>query len=172
MAEIISALTPEFLAQCEQNRVASPYVRNFQDDGVEYPIPDLIGSSRLIAVDEASVGAREVTFGLSEFAPGGAVHKPHTHNDCEEIMYILAGEGIGGLRDTVFVAREGDIIFVPKGVEHYFYNPFAAPCRFVFLYTKGSLKAAGYALKSTGYNEQGAQIESRQRAGTNTLYGE
>lgn len=160
-------LTKEELKNYEYNRNISQYVLNFKDDGVSYPIPDLIGSTRLIAVDEDTVGAKEITFGFSEFAPLGAVHKPHTHPDCEEIMYILSGKGIGSLNGEKFIAKEEDILYVPKGAEHSFYNPFDIPCKFLFLYTKGSLKRAGYTLASRGGEDVGTQVEEAQKSGNN-----
>lgn len=163
----IFTITPEKEAFYAKNREISPYIRTFAKDGVSYPIPDLIGSTRLIAVDKDTVGADEVTFGLSEFAPMSSVHKKHIHPDCEEIMYILKGRGIGGVNGMDTICQEGDILFVPKGAEHWFYNPFQEPCRFLFLYTKSSLKAAGYALESNGYNELGGIIEELQKSGNN-----
>lgn len=165
-------ISPEKEAMYARNREESPYVRTFEKDGVSYPIPGLIGSSRLIAIDEDTVGAKEITFGYSEFAPGSSVHKPHIHPDCEEVMYILKGKGISGLNGMDFICKEGDILFVPKGAEHYFYNPFDEPCGFVFLYTKGSLKKAGYVVASNGYNEIGGDVEALQKAGENTFDNE
>lgn len=160
-------VTEDKLQEYEKNREECSHVRTFEKDGVSYPIPDLIGSTRIIAVDEDMIGAKEITFGFSEFAPRSSVHKPHTHTDCEELMYILEGQGIGGLNGVDFLCKENDILFVPKGAEHYFFNPFDKPCKFIFLYTKGSLKKAGYAIASNGYNEIGANIEEFQKSGKN-----
>lgn len=165
-------ISPEMEAMYARNREESPYVRTFEKDGISYPIPDLIGSSRLIAIDEDTVGAKEITFGYSEFAPGSSIHKPHIHPDCEEVMYILKGRGISGVNGLDFICKEQDILFVPRGAEHYFYNPFDEPCGFVFLYTKGSLKRAGYKVASNGYNEIGGDVETLQKAGENTFDSE
>lgn len=160
-------ITAEEMAVFEQNRKDSPYIRTFEEDAVSYPIPDLIGSTRLIAVDKDTCGANEVTFGFSEFSPKSSVHKRHSHPDCEEIMYILEGCGVGGVDGTDAILRKGDILFVPRGAEHWFYNPFDVPCSFLFLYTKGSLKAAGYALKSASNRDLGEEIEQLQKSGNN-----
>ena len=165
-------ITPDEEALYARNRELTPYVRTFEEDGISYPIPDLIGSSRLIAIDEDTVGAKEITFGYSEFAPGSSVHKPHIHPDCEEVMYILKGRGISGLNGMDFICKEKDILFVPKGAEHYFYNPFDESCCFVFLYTKGSLKGAGYTVASNGYNEIGGDVEALQKSGVNRFDSE
>lgn len=165
-------ISQEELDLYHKNREECPYVRTFEENGVSYPIPGLIGSTRLIAVDEDTIGAKEITFGFSEFAPQSSVHKAHTHPNSEEIMYILEGSGVSGLNGVKFICKPGDILFVPKGAEHYFYNPFDVPCKFIFLYTKGSLKNAGYAVASQGYGEIGEDIEKLQKAGVNKFDGE
>ncbi|MFR5601334.1 MAG: cupin domain-containing protein [Lachnospiraceae bacterium] len=167
MDNVLFGLTSEEEKQLIQNRENSPYLRILERDGVSYPIPDLIGSSRLIMVDRDTTGAREVTFGFSEFAGRSAIHKKHSHQDCEEIMYILSGQGVGGVGGVDTLCKAGDTLFVPRGEEHWFYNPFDEPCRFLFLYTKASLKEAGYALESAGYGEIGEEVEKRQESGNN-----
>ena len=159
--------TAEEIAVLEQNRKDTPYISTFEEDAVSYPIPDLIGSTRLIAVDRDTIGANEVTFGLSEFRPRSAVHKAHSHPESEEIMYILEGCGVTGVEGKDAIMKKGDILFVPKGAKHYFYNPFEEPCKFLFLYTKGSLKDAGYALQSGSNKDLGEEIEQLQKSGNN-----
>lgn len=170
--KVVVGISAEEEAMYLKNREECPYVRTFEKDGVSYPIPDLIGSTRLIAVDEDTIGANEVTFGFSEFAPCSSVHKAHIHPNSEEIMYILEGRGVSGLNGVDFICEPGDILFVPKGAEHYFYNPFDKPCKFIFLYTKGSLKSAGYGVASQGYGEIGGDIENLQKAGVNKFDAE
>lgn len=168
----VNYITAAKRKQLAENRKESIYVRTFEEDGVSYPIADLIGSSRLIAVDEDTVGAQEVTFGFSEFAPKTSLHKQHIHPYSEEIMYILEGCGVSTIGDIEVLCEKGDILFVPKGMKHSFYNPFEEPCKFIFLYTKGSLKKAGYAIASKGFGEIGGEIEALQRAGVNKFDGQ
>lgn len=150
-----------------KNRDRSPHIKNMEKDGVNYPIPDLFDSTRLVLLDEETVGSKELTFGYSEFAGKTSLHKKHTHNDCEEVMFILKGKGVGGVGENESIFMTGDAIFVPRGIEHWFYNPYNEPCGMLFFYTKPSLKRAGYALKSKGYDEQGGEIENLQKQGIN-----
>ena len=152
-----------------ENRRKTIYVRTFEEDGVSYPIPDLLDTTRLIAVDQDTVGATEISFGYSKFAPKKSMHGKHRHNDCEEVMYVLKGRGVGGCEDIDTIYMPGDVIFVPKGAEHYLYNPFDEPLEILFIYTKPSLKTAGYSLKSNGDCEVGDAIEKKQREGTNAF---
>ena len=99
------------------------------------------------------------TWGYSRFEPKTALHKKHAHPDCEEIMYILSGRGVGGMDETEALFCAGDTIFVPQNVVHWFYNPFDEPVEMLWLYTKPSLREAGYSMESGGYQNVGGEIE-------------
>ena len=133
-----------------QARKASPYIRTPQEDGVDYPIPELEGASRKILVDRDTMHSTMCTWGYSRFEPKTALHKKHAHPDCEEIMYILSGRGVGGMDETEALFCAGDTIFVPQYVVHWFYNPFDEPVEMLWLYTKPSLREAGYSMESGG----------------------
>lgn len=115
-------------------------------DGRNEPIKDLDGASRLILIDEDTVGAEDITFGYSKFEPHTSIHKKHAHIEAEEIMYILSGKGITGIKDEERELKAGETLWVPRGELHWFYNPYDEPCEFLFIYTRSSLKKAGYAL--------------------------
>jgi mannose-6-phosphate isomerase-like protein (cupin superfamily) len=119
-------------------------------EGRNEPIKDLDGASREILVDAQAAAAEDITFGFSRFEPKTSVHKKHTHPGAEEIMYILKGRGMSGVVDQEFEVKAGDTLWVPRGAPHWFYNPFDEACEFVFLYTRSSLKDAGYVLAGEG----------------------
>ena len=41
---------------------------------------------------------------------------------------------------------QGDTVWVPKGADHWLYNPFDTPCEILFIYAAPSLEAAGYEI--------------------------
>ena len=114
------------------------------NDGRSEPIKDLEGASRIILIDQEQVGAGDITFGFSKYAPRSSIHKKHRHPNAEEIMYILSGRGIGGVEDQEAELVKGDTLWVPRGAVHWFYNPYDEPCEFVFLYSRPTLQAAAY----------------------------
>lgn len=121
-----------------------------KEHGRNEPIKDLIGASRIILVDEETVGAEDITFGFSRYEPKTAIHKKHSHGEAEELMYIISGRAVGGVNDQEFELEPGDTVWVPRGAVHWIYNPYDEPCEFIFIYTRSSLKKAGYKL---GYGE-------------------
>lgn len=53
----------------------------------------------------------------------------HTHEREDEYTYVLEGEIGVQVGEEVFVAREGDLVFKPRGVPHAFWNATDRPAR-------------------------------------------
>ena len=74
------------------------------------------GTSRsiLIGSDEAP------NFALRRFVmePGGGM--PRHTNTVEHEQYILKGAAQVGIGDAVHEVKEGDVVFIPKGVPHWY----------------------------------------------------
>ncbi len=113
-------------------------------DGRNEPIRDLDNAKRVVLIDKDTVGAEDITFAYCKFEPKTSYHKKHVHRDAEEVIYIISGSGISGVGDTEVEMGRGDTMFVPRGAVHWFYNPFFEPVEMIFVYTKPSLKSAGY----------------------------
>ncbi len=114
------------------------------DEGRNEPVKDLDNARRVVLVDEETVGAQDITFAYCRFGAKTSTHKRHVHPDAEEVIHILSGRGISGLDETEVEMAKGDTMFVPRGAEHWFYNPFDEPVEMVFVYTRPSLESAGY----------------------------
>jgi len=129
------------------------YVIKLQD-GRNEPIKELNNATRIILVDQKTAGAEDITFAYCSFAAKTSNHKKHVHEDAEEVIYILSGKGISGLRDKEVEMETGDTMFVPRGEVHWFYNPFNEPVEMIFVYSCPSLKTAGYNLVDSGRRER------------------
>ena len=116
------------------------------EDGRNEPIKDLNNATRIILADKDTVGAEGITFAYCRFEAETSTHKKHIHENAEEVIYILSGKGISGLKDTEVEMKKGDTMFVPRGEVHWFYNPFSEPVEMVFIYTRPSLGSAGYRI--------------------------
>ena len=114
------------------------------DEGRIEPIKDLDDAIRRVIVDKNTANAEDITFAYCKFEAKTAIHKKHTHKHAEEVIYILSGRGISGVNDIEVEMKKGDTMFVPRGAVHWFSNPFPEPVEMVFIYTKPSLKEAGY----------------------------
>lgn len=145
-----------------ETRDISPYVLTLEKNGVDYPIPDLEGASRKILIDKDTAASTMCTWGYSKFEGKTSLHKKHSHQDCEEIMFVLSGRGVGGVGEFETIQQAGDTIFVPRGMTHWFYNPFDEPLEMMWLYTKPSLRTAGYNLASKEYSDVSGEVEKKQ----------
>ena len=78
------------------------------------------------------VGSDAVTLRLVEIpvaAPDEPPRKPHRHNDFEECMYVLSGEGVTCTESGDVQIAAGDTILVPSGESHVTRNTGATPLR-------------------------------------------
>ena len=116
------------------------------DEERNEPIKDLDNARRVVLVDKDTVGAEDITFAYCRFEAKTSTHKRHVHADAEEVIHILSGRGMSGLDETEVEMKQGDTMFVPRGAVHWFYNPFDEPVEMVFVYTRPSLKSAGYRI--------------------------
>lgn len=117
-----------------------------KEDGRNEPIKDLDNATRIILADKDTVGAEDITFAYCKFEAKTSTHKKHVHKNAEEIIYILSGKGISGIKDTEVEMKKGDTMFVPRGEVHWFYNPFSEPVEMLFAYTRPTLGSAGYKI--------------------------
>ena len=78
------------------------------------------------------VGSESVTLRLVEIpvaVPEDSPRKPHRHNDYEECMYVLSGEGETRTESGAAQIVAGDTILVPSGELHVTRNTGSTPLR-------------------------------------------
>lgn len=74
---------------------------------------------------------------FEEVAPANTETPLHTHNDSDEIAYVLSGEITFKIGDEVTVGGPGTCAFMPRGLAHAWKNTGAEPGRVLFLYAPG-----------------------------------
>jgi mannose-6-phosphate isomerase-like protein (cupin superfamily) len=81
----------------------------------------------------------------AKFMPG-SVHKKHRHDNCEEVYYVIRGNGVAGAGPDRAEVRAGHVHFIPKGVEHFLCNASKTePLEVIGIYTgAGSVEETGY----------------------------
>jgi mannose-6-phosphate isomerase-like protein (cupin superfamily) len=86
--------------------------------------------------DEASTGIEGVTVGMARIAPGDE-NPLHVHDNCAEIMLLLAGsiEHVVGV-DVVYLSA-GDVLIVPAGMPHHARNVGSDIAEMVVVYNSG-----------------------------------
>lgn len=96
---------------------------------------DLPGRKHKMIVSPWHFGpAEHMCFGLADF-PANAHAPEHVHEDSEEIIYVLTGEGeiyFDGKPEPVTV---GSCVYVPKGVTHSINNTSDVVMRIVYVFS-------------------------------------
>jgi quercetin dioxygenase-like cupin family protein len=69
-------------------------------------------------VGQAQTPGAEQTLGVVTIHPGKR-NPLHMHPNCEELLYVLDGEADHKLGDEMFHIRAGDVIRIPRGIEHW-----------------------------------------------------
>ncbi len=108
----------------------------FVADATTAPAYWSVGGLWILLADGSSTGGSYCLF--EETMPRGPAAPPHLHEDMDEVFYMLDGEAEFLLEDRRESAREGALVFVPRGCVHAF-RINSTSARFLNLYT-----AAGF----------------------------
>jgi len=74
---------------------------------------------------------------FEEVAPASTETPLHTHDDSDEIAYVLSGEITFKIGDEITVGGPGTCAFMPRGLAHAWKNTSSEPGRVLFLYSPG-----------------------------------
>lgn len=104
-------------------------------------------------VDKANAGSDDFLLGWTVLPPG-AMHDRHRHFHCEEFWIVLQGSGVMYTNDGEKPAKEGDVVFTPRGHWHGFKNTSQTDVVLVWGWSgAGSLEDAGYEVDLTEHHD-------------------
>jgi mannose-6-phosphate isomerase-like protein (cupin superfamily) len=106
------------------------------------------------------VHARETNgaIGIVEASvPPGGGPVAHTHASQDETFYMISGELEFLDGDRTFMARAGDIVFVPRRQRHRFKNVGLHPAKMIFIYTPGGTE--GIFVEGGDTPQPGVQVQ-------------
>lgn len=73
----------------------------------------------------------------------GEGHARHNHPGADEVIYVISGEGKQMVDDgEPFAIKEGDSVYIPKGIWHSTDNATWRPLRLIVTYTPGGEEKA------------------------------
>jgi quercetin dioxygenase-like cupin family protein len=76
----------------------------------------------------------EQTFGVVTIFSGKR-NPLHAHPNCEEILYIVSGECDHKIGDEVYRLKTGDVICIPREVEHWAYCTSSEPLKAIISFS-------------------------------------
>ena len=90
-----------------------------------------------LAIQDASSSLGEV------IVNPGKGHARHNHPDADEVIYVISGAADQMVDDgEPFPIKEGDAVYIPKGVWHSTLNTTWRPLRLIVTYTPGGEEKA------------------------------
>ena len=93
------------------------------------------GTLTWLCNDRLSPGAAQ-TMGICQILPGRR-NPVHYHPNCEEQLYMLAGEGKHSFDGAVIRLSQGSVLRVPAGVQHNLENTGTAPITCLITFSSG-----------------------------------
>lgn len=115
-------------------RIEPTVAKGFEDVDIRY------------LVDKNTMGSKELAFMRTVFGPHSGAHVKHVHGNAEEVEYVIKGRAFAGVGNMEYEVGPGDVIFVPKGIPHWFRNPFEEKVEIVCVYSAPSLKESEYKI--------------------------
>ncbi len=99
------------------------------------------------AFDPEVTGTKCGIMGIMTVPPESERMVPHSHQEYEEIEYVIEGEGLGYLGPSDGELREvpvraGDFFYFPAGYVHAYHNTGKEPLRVLFAYFPEAFKGA------------------------------
>lgn len=105
-------------------------------DNADLPVEEFDwGTIQWLCNGKVSPGA-EQTLGVCHILSGKR-NPLHYHPTCEELLYVLAGQGRHRLDDEVVDLRAGMTIRIPVGVRHNFENTSCEPLTCLIAFSSG-----------------------------------
>jgi len=103
-------------------------------DAAEFQHPDFPLRRVRIYGNPQLIGIKNMSIGLALMGPG--IKVPLHKHDCEEIMFILHGEGKFFTKDREYYVTPYTLVYAPAGEEHGFENTSSSQTlEFLFVYS-------------------------------------
>ena len=88
----------------------------------DVPVRRITGRKIIDLINQEITGSRNISLRITDVLPGEIAYPGHTHTDCEEIIFVFSGHGRIKIKDKTFVIKQGDAIYLPRGVKHLMQN--------------------------------------------------
>ena len=94
------------------------YIVNLND----VPVGKITGRETRDLISGKTVGSKGISLRIADVLPGALCTPGHVHTECEEVIFILSGQGEIKIGEETFPMKIGDAILLPTGVPHLIRN--------------------------------------------------
>jgi mannose-6-phosphate isomerase-like protein (cupin superfamily) len=103
----------------------------FNESEVDYINVDW-GLTKVLVGKNGKGFSDKVMVKITEYLPG-YIHKPHVHEEQDEIIITISGKGISTSKHSQKYFGVGDVVVIPAGLQHETYNPFEEPLKAIIV---------------------------------------
>ncbi len=69
-----------------------------------------------------TTGGQYTSVCVTEYEPGARAKPAHAHDNGEETIYVVSGEGKAKVGDGVYDLKQGSVLLFPQGIPHMVWN--------------------------------------------------
>ena len=88
----------------------------------EVPVGKITGRETRDLINGKTAGSKGISLRIADVLPGALCTPGHVHTECEEVIFILSGQGEIKIGAETFPMKIGDAILLPSGVAHLIRN--------------------------------------------------
>ncbi len=88
----------------------------------EVPAGKITGRETRDLISGKTVGSKGISLRITDVLPGALCTPGHAHTECEEVIFILSGQGEIKIGEETFPMKIGDAILLPTGIPHLIRN--------------------------------------------------
>jgi len=88
----------------------------------EVAVGKITGRETRDLISGKTVGSKGISLRIADVLPGALCTPGHVHTECEEVIFILSGQGEIKIGEETFPMKIGDAILLPSGVPHLIRN--------------------------------------------------
>ena len=92
------------------------------------------GKSSILLIEPTRVGARTIGLGIACYEMKGISGTPHSHQNFEQVIYVLSGHGIYVVDGDEAVVGPGCAVYVPPEAKHQMRNSGSESLQFLFIF--------------------------------------
>jgi mannose-6-phosphate isomerase-like protein (cupin superfamily) len=108
-------------------------------DAAQLPVEQSAWGTLQWVCNEKLMPGSEQTVGLATILPGK--HNPvHYHSNCEEVLYVISGEGLHSYDGRTIPLKAGMTIWIPAKVKHNLVNTGTETLRTLVSFSSGDRK--------------------------------
>ena len=92
------------------------------------------GKTSRLLIEPTRVGSKTIGLGVAYYDMEGTSGTLHSHQNFEQVTYVLSGCGVSVVNDDEAVVNPGGAVYIPPGAKHLMRNSGSESLQFLFIF--------------------------------------